>query len=98
ARDRGPLRDRHRGGGAMRMRRAGAAVVALMAAAVVTLTVAVYARPYDPARLARGEGTSLILTDRHGAPLRVLPLRGGGRAQWIDLDRIPRALIAATLA
>jgi len=82
----------------MRRRRAGAVILALAGAVAGVLAVAVRARPYDPTRLAPGAGTSLILTDRHGAVLRVLPLAGGGRAQWIDLDQMPRALIAATLA
>jgi len=70
----------------------------LVLAATSAVAVAVRARPYDPARLARGDGSSLVLTDRQGRPLRTLALAGGGRARWVDLDRLPAALIAATLA
>jgi penicillin-binding protein 1C len=74
---------------------ASAVTVALPALAVA---IAVLARPYDPARLRPAEGASLVLTDRNGAVLRELPLAGGGRARWVTLDRVPPALVAATLA
>jgi penicillin-binding protein 1C len=75
--------------------RAGAGVLVLGAAA---LAVAVLARPYDVRRLAPEAASSLVLTDRTGEPLRTVPLPGGGRALWVPLDRIPSALVAATLA
>jgi penicillin-binding protein 1C len=74
------------------------AVVALPAAAVAAAAVAVVARPYDVGRLAPGGASSLVLTDRHGEPLRIVPRAEGGRAVWIPLDRVPPALILATLA
>jgi penicillin-binding protein 1C len=54
--------------------------------------------PYPVERLARAGHTSLVLTDRDGEVLRALPLRGGGRAEWVPLDRIAPIVIQATLA
>lgn len=81
-----------------RLRQLALVAAGVAAWSAIAIAVAVLARPYDPARLTRGEGSSLVLTDRQGRTLRTLPLAGGGRARWIDLDRLPPALIAATLA
>ncbi len=78
----------------MKVRRAAAVMLAppLMALAYVYLV------PYPVERLDPAHSTSLTLTDRRGEVLRTVPLRGGGRATWVSLDRIPRSAIDATLA
>ena len=78
-----------------RLARVGAGGLVVCASA---LAVAVLARPYDVRRLAPESASSLVLTDRTGEPLRAVPLPSGGRALWVSLDRIPPALVAATLA
>jgi penicillin-binding protein 1C len=54
--------------------------------------------PYPTERLAPAASTSLVITDRDGRTLRTLPLRGGGRASWVPLDRVAPIVIQATLA
>jgi penicillin-binding protein 1C len=79
------------------MSRRGLFGVAALAAILLT-GAAVVRRPYDLDRLGSAHGTSLILTDRHGQTLRVIPLPGGGRAHWVSLASLPPALLTATLA
>jgi penicillin-binding protein 1C len=76
----------------------GLAAVALLVGTAAAVGLAVFGRPYDLRRLPRGEGTSLVLTDRDGRPLRTIALQRGGRARWLDLDQMPPVLISATLA
>jgi penicillin-binding protein 1C len=54
--------------------------------------------PYPVERLTPAASTSLVITDRDGRTLRSLPLRGGGRASWVPLDRVAPIVIQATLA
>jgi penicillin-binding protein 1C len=54
--------------------------------------------PYPIEKLTPAASSSLTITDRDGAVLRVLPLAGGGRASWVPLDRIAPVVITATLA
>jgi penicillin-binding protein 1C len=69
----------------------------LLTFTILPAVLTVLCVPYPVARLARESSTSLVLTDRRGDVLRTLPLAGGGRAEWITLDRIPPELIDATL-
>jgi penicillin-binding protein 1C len=54
--------------------------------------------PYPVEKLAPADSSSLVLTDRDGEVLRTFPLRGGGRATWVPLDRVAPIVIQATLA
>jgi penicillin-binding protein 1C len=82
----------------LKARPAVAAALGLPPAILAALVFAVVARPYPVARLAPGLASSLVLTDRHSEPLRIVPRAKGGRAEWVPLDRMPSALILATLA
>ena len=72
--------------------------ISVLALALAIVLAVMVARPYPAAHLERGAASSLIITDRHGEPLRTLPLAGGGRAVWVDLDRVPPLVVAATVA
>jgi penicillin-binding protein 1C len=80
-----------------RLRLALRAGVLVLLALTVGAGVYVVAFPYPVARLEPQRATSLVLVDRRGEVLRVLPLDGGGRAAWVTLDRIAPELIRATL-
>jgi penicillin-binding protein 1C len=66
------------------------AAIAMASAAVLV--------PYPVDRLEPDDSTSLTIVDRHGAVLRDLPLRGGGRAHWTKLDRVASTVVLATIA
>lgn len=72
-----------------------ASVLLALPVVVVAIYVAV---PYPTEKLRPNDSTSLVLTDRNGEVLRVLPLRGGGRADWVTLDLVPPEVITAMLA
>jgi penicillin-binding protein 1C len=73
-----------------------------LASVLLTLPIvvaAIYvAVPYPTERLRPNDSTSLVITDRNGEVLRVLPLRGGGRADWVTLDQVPPEVVTAMLA
>ncbi len=75
-----------------------AALVSVLLALPVAAAALYVAVPYPTDRLRPQDSTSLVLTDRRGEVLRVLPLRGGGRADWVSLDRVPPEVITAMLA
>ena len=81
-----------------RLLKAGAAALALGLASCLALVVAVCAVDYPRERLAHDQATSLTVVDRHGQPLRCLPLKGGGRAVWMPLHAMPTLLLDAVLA
>ena len=96
-----------RSGSPPRLARAWDLRVAVVAALILALVrCAVLGPRHDLAALAlsrrtgwRRRAQSLVLTDRQGRPLRVLPLPGGGRAAWVPLDRVRAAGASpATLA
>ena len=71
---------------------AAVTVVALVVAAAIVL------RPYPAQELRPGAGSALVLTDRHGVPLRVLPAPGAPSSRWVSLDQVAPEVLSATVA
>lgn len=75
------------------------AATGLGALAIQLLVIVVMAWPLDRAELRAGEGSALIVTDRHGQVLATVPAPGGapGRDHWVALADIPSVAVAALI-
>ncbi len=72
---------------------------ALLVGAFATLLAAAWAWPLYPVeKLRPAESTGLVVVDRHGAVLRELPLRGGGRLAWVTLGEVRGTVVSAAVA
>ncbi len=74
-------------------------VTGLGALAVQLLVIVVLVWPLDPAELRAGEGSALVITDRHGQVLATVPAPGGapGRDHWTRLADVPSVAVAALI-
>jgi penicillin-binding protein 1C len=67
---------------------------------VVVIAAAIVLRPYPADGLRAGAGTALVVSDRRGSLLRIVPTSPGaaGVDRWVPLDQIAPEVVLATIA